>query len=300
MKTFLNYSNKILFFLFIILKTISPKTVSTSIRCLQVNQYDGLLNGEKIIGDKQKCFDVSPNCCFINLTFKYGDYLLKHEYCNYLNVNITEFQQFLYDMYNDDEMFYANFTAHNYDMYETIGRNLDKKLTDELNCFIGPKNYEEYSTYDVYNCKEFVDGICTGKKNTTQFNAFMSGFHKNYSNAYCNKKEEGQKCIKYNGTRANDKMVKPLLDELSAYLQADNDTYVVFYNNTNVDIDPEIDEEDGSSTFLDHWSKDEKFVKSCKPRPNISVTVECPEGYVFQEYMISNKILLFILILILF
>ena len=83
MKTFLNYNNKILYFLFIILKIISPKTVSTSIRCLQVNQYDGLLNGEKIIGDKQKCFDVSPNCCFINLTFKYGDYLLKHEYCNY-------------------------------------------------------------------------------------------------------------------------------------------------------------------------------------------------------------------------
>ena len=47
MKTFPNYNNKILFFLFIILKTISPKTVSTSIRCLQVNQYDGLLNGEK-------------------------------------------------------------------------------------------------------------------------------------------------------------------------------------------------------------------------------------------------------------
>ena len=133
MKTFNYYPNKIIFFLFFILKIISPKTLSKSIQCLKVNEYNGLINGEKTIGDKQKCFDVSPNCCFINLTFYYGDYLLKHEYCNYLNVNITEFQQFLYDLYNDDEMFYANFTAHNYGMYETIGRNLEKKLTDQLN-----------------------------------------------------------------------------------------------------------------------------------------------------------------------
>ena len=230
------------------------------------------------------------------MTYNYGDYPLKHEFCYHLNVNITEFQQFLYDMYNDDEMFYANFTAHNLDMYQTIGRNLETKLTDSLNCFIGPQSNEEYSTYVDNNCKEFVDGVCTGKKNTTQFNEFMSGFHKNYSNAYCNKKEEGKKCIKYNGTRANDKMVRPLLIELADYLQADNDTYIVYYNNTNVDIDTEEDEEDGSSTFLDQWIKDDKVIKNCTQRPNVTVYVECPPGYVYQEFLIHNKILLFILL----
>ena len=128
----------------------------------------------------------------------------------------------------------------------------------------------------------------------------MSGFHKNYSNAYCNKKEEGKKCIKYNGTRANDKMVRPLLMELADYLQADNDTYIVYYNNTNVDIDTEEDEEDGSSTFLDQWIKDDKVIKNCTQRPNVTVYVECPPGYVYQEFLIHNKILLFILFLILF
>ena len=291
---------KIFFFLLYLSKIIFSKNESPSIKCLKVNQFNGLQTGEKIIGDKNKCFEVSDNCCFINLTFYYGDYLLKHEYCNHLNVNISEFQQFLYNIYNDDEMFYANFTAHNLDMYETIGRNLEVPLTQSLNCFIGPQSYEEYSTYVVNNCKEFVDGICTGKKNTTQFNDFMTGFHKNYSDAYCNKKEEGKKCIKYNGTRANDKMVKPLLDELAAYLQADNDTYVIFYNNTNVDIDTEEDEEDGSSTFQDKWIKDDKFIKNCIERPKVYVSVECPPGYVFQEFLIYNKILLFILMLILF
>lgn len=300
MKTLILSFNKILFLFIFFFNTTSPKKITPSINCIKANEYNGIRKGQKTLDDKNKCFKISNNCCFINLTFYYGDYLLKHEFCYHLNVNITEFQQFLYDLYNDDEMFYANFTAHNLDMYETIGRNLDTKLIDNLNCFIGPQNFEEYSTFVVNNCQEFVDGICTGKKNTTLFNEFMSGFHRNYSNVYCNKKEEGKKCIKYNGTRANDKMVKPLMDELSSYLQADNDTYFVFYNNTNVEIDTEEGEEDGSSTFLDGWYKDDVLIKRCKERPKVSVSVECPPGYVYQEFLIHNKILLFILMLIIF
>ena len=148
------------------------------------------------------------------------------------------------------------------------------------------------------NCKEFVDGVCTGKKNNTQFNEFMSGFHKNYSKAYCNKKEEGKKCIKYNGTRANDKMVKPLLDELVSYLQADNEFYNSNYNNTNVIIDIEDDEEDGSSTFQECWMKNDHCIKNCTQRPNVSVQVECPEGFNFHEFLKFNKILFFIFLLI--
>ena len=299
MKIFFDYYNKIIFLLLFLFKLISAKD-TPSISCIKANEFNGISKGEKIVGDKNKCFKVSNNCCFINLTFNYGEIPLKHEYCYHLTSNEKAFEQFLHDLYNDDEMYYANFTAHNLEMYETIGRNLEKKLTDSLNCFIGPKNYEEYSTYVVNNCKQFVDGVCTGKKNNTQFNEFMAGFHRNYSNAYCNKKEEGKKCIKYNGTRANDKMVKPLLDELVSYLQADNDIYVVPYNNTNVDIAAEVDEEDGSSTFQDCWMKDEKCIKKCIERPNVTIHVECPPGFNFQEFLMFNKILLFIFILIVF
>ena len=295
----------ILFYILIcLIKQISLASVTSSIRCLQVNQFNNLTYGKKTIGNKKKCFDVSNNCCFINLTYYYGGYPLIHEYCQHLDVKIDEFKQFLYNLYNDDEMFYANFTAHNYNTYRTIGRNLETNLTDKLTCYIGPKNYEEYSTYVVNNCKEFVDDVCMGQKNNTQFNEFMSGFHKNYSNAYCNKKEEGKKCIKYNGTRANDKMVKPLLDELINYLQADNEneTYTINYNNSNVDIILEEDDDDGSNTFLDAWLDDDEktIIKNCSARPEVVVNIECPPGYVFQEFLIYNKILLFILMLILF
>ena len=260
--------------------------VSEAIQCLKVNQYDDIAHGIKVIGDKNKCFEVSKQCCFINITHYYGDYLLKHEYCNYLNVNVTEFQKFLYDLYNDDEMFYANFTAHNLEMYKTIGRNLETKLTDTLNCFIGPKTNENYSTYVVNNCKEFVDGVCTGVKNSTQFTEFVENFQKNYANVYCNKKEEGgKKCIRYDGARANDKMVKPLLDELADYLQADNDEYKVINNETNVDINPDEEDEIGENTFLDKWDFGNKSYKYCIPRPEVEVTVECPEGYVYQEFV---------------
>lgn len=289
------------FYIVSLIYFIESAKVSDSIRCLHVNKYDDIRNGIKVIGDKNKCFAVSKQCCFINITHHYGDYLLQNEYCNYLNVNITEFQKFLYNLYNDDEMYYANFTAHNLEMYKTIGRNLDYSLTDKLNCFIGPKTNEEYSTYVVNNCKEFVDDVCTGVKNSTQFSEFVENFQKNYANAYCNKKEEGNKCIRFDGTRANDKMVKPLLDELADYLQADNDEYKVVNNETNVDINPDEDDDDGESTFLDHWKLGNNQTKHCLERPKVEVTVECPEGYVYQEFVNFKlmKILLIVLGLLL-
>ena len=283
------------FYIISLIYFIESAKVSESIRCLHVNKYDDIRNGIKVIGDKNKCFAVSKQCCFINITHHYGDYLLQNEYCNYLNVNITEFQKFLYNLYNDDEMYYANFTAHNLEMYKTIGRNLDYKLTDRLNCFIGPKTNEEYSTYVVNNCKQFVDDVCTGVKNSTQFSEFVENFQKNYANAYCNKKEEGNKCIRFDGTRANDKMVKPLLDELADYLQADNDEYKVVNNETNVDINPDEDDDDGESTFLDHWKLGNNQTKHCLARPKVEVTVECPEGYVYQEF-VNFKLIKIILI----
>ena len=283
------------FYIISLIYFIESAKVSESIRCLHVNKYDDIRNGIKVIGDKNKCFAVSKQCCFINITHHYGDYLLQNEYCNYLNVNITEFQKFLYNLYNDDEMYYANFTAHNLEMYKTIGRNLDYKLTDRLNCFIGPKTNEEYSTYVVNNCKQFVDDVCTGVKNSTQFSEFVENFQKNYANAYCNKKEEGNKCIRFDGTRANDKMVKPLLDELADYLQADNDEYKVVNNETNVDINPDEDDDDGESTFLDHWKLGNNKTKHCLERPKVEVTVECPEGYVYQEF-VNFKLIKIILI----
>ena len=276
-------------------------SLSESMKCLQVNQFDGLLTGEKVIGDKNNCFKASKQCCFINITHYYGDYLLKQEYCNYLNVNITEFQEFLYNLYNDDEMFYANFTAHNLDMYRVIGRNLETKLTETLNCFKGPRSNEEYSTYVVNNCQEFVDGVCTGKKNTTRFNAFVENFQKNYSNVYCNKKEEKKKCIRYNGARANDKMVKPLMDELIDYLRADKDEYIVNNDQENVDINSDEDDIEGNTTYLDEWKIGNTTIKKCIERPKVEVYVECPEGYSYQKFInikILNLLLCFVLYLL--
>lgn len=292
-----NFINLIILILFNFIKSAK---ITESLKCLQVNQYNGIRKGEKIIGNKNKCFEVSKQCCFINITHNYGQYELKHEYCNYLNVNIKEFEKFLYNMYNDDEMFYANFTAHNLEMYKTIGRNLESNLTQNFDCFLGPQTNEEYSTYVVNNCKEFVDDICTGQKNNTEFNAFVENFQKNYAEAYCNKKQDKKKCVRYNGAQGNDKMVKPLLEELADYLQADNDEYQVEINETNIDINPDETDDDGNSTYLTEWKIGNITVK-CKPRPNVSVTVECPDGYVYQEFINFKliKYLLFTLILIL-
>lgn len=259
---------------------------SQALNCLKKNNYGNIRNASKIIGSPTVCHSVSKQCCFINITHYYGDYLLTQEYCNYLNVNVNAFKKFLQDLYEDDEKFYANFTAHNVDNYQIIGRNLDYSLIDKLNCFKGPKTFMEYSTYDVNNCREFKNGKCTGPKNNTEMNIFMTNFHKKYSDAYCNKNEEGKKCVMYNGTRGNDKMVKPLLDELRDYLQADNDEYLVVNNETNVDINPDEDDDDfGENTYLDSWVINHKTVKNCTERPEVKVDVLCPKGYQDQKYI---------------
>ena len=279
-------STKIIIFLTLITLTFSAMSSKMAQACLNLNKYDGLAKGEKVIGKKETCFSAGKQCCFINITHVYGDYPLKMEYCNYLNVNITTFKKFLYDMYNDDEMYYANFTAHNIEMYQTIGRNLDKSLVNLLDCYLGPQTNNEYSTYVDKNCKLFVDGICQGAKNTTRFNSWLTGFHQGYSDAYCNKKQDrNKKCIRYDGARSNDKMIRPLLEELRDYLQADNDEYIVVNNESNVDINPDAEDEEGASTYVPNFIVNGKVVKPCKPRPNITITVECPEGYVGQNYI---------------
>ncbi len=271
-------------------------TAKEKTNCLNLNTFNGIKNGSKTIGDPSICHKASQQCCFINITHYYGDYKLVDEYCNILNVNIDEFKKFLYNLYNDDEMFYANFTAYNYEMYGIIGRNLETPLTEQLDCFLGPKTKAEYSTYVDKNCALFQDGICIGAKNTTQFNDFMSKFHSKYSDSYCNKKEDDKKCLLYYSSRSNDKMIKPLLEELRDYLQADSDEYEVVNNESNVDINPETDEDDGANTFLSNWTWNKKFIKACKQRPTVSVDVICPSNY---EITTNLKIhLSFILLLI--
>ena len=80
-------------------------------------------------------------------------------------------------------------------------------------------------------------------------------------------------------------MVKPLLDELADYLQADNDEYKVINNETNVDINPDEEDDIGENTFLDRWDLGNKTYKNCTPRPEVEIVVECPEGYVYQEFV---------------
>ena len=289
-----------IFFLLLFTVNLAAKFSSTeALNCFRKNVFENVHNASKTIGSPSVCHSVSKQCCFINITHYYGDYLLTQEYCNYLNVNATEFEKFLQDLYEDNEKYYANFTAHNLEMYREIGRNLDYSLVDKLNCFIGPKTYNEYSNYNEYNCKEFKDGICTGPKNNTEMNIFMSNFHSRYSSAYCNKKEEGQKCVMYNGTRGNDKMILPLLEELRDYLQADNDEYLVVNNESNVDISPEEDDEDeGESNFLTNWTINHKFIKHCKERPEVKIQVICPEGYQGENHIKFYFIYVFIIFLI--
>ena len=96
-------------------------------------------------------------------------------------------------------------------------------------------------------------------------------------------------------------MIRPLLEELRDYLQADNDEYVVYNNETNVDIEPEIDVDDEQEiNYLSNWTYNKKFIKDCKVRPEVKVEVICPKGYVGQNFIRFYFVYLFFLFLFIF
>ena len=108
-----------------------------------------------------------------------------------------------------------------------------------------------------------------------------------------------QECVRYTGTRSNDKMLMPLLEELRDYLQADNDEYVVYNNETNVDIEPEIDSDDDQEfNYMTNWTYNRQFIKNCTDRPEVKVQVICPEGYETQNYIQYNFVFLIFLLFI--
>ena len=105
--------------------------------------------------------------------------------------------------------------------------------------------------------------------------------------------------MRYDGTRANDKMILPLLEELRDYLQADNDEYLVVNNETNIDINPDVGYDDnGENNFISNWTLNHTIIKHCKPRPEVKIDIICPEGYIGQNFIIVKLFYFFIFLLL--
>lgn len=270
----------------IIISTIHSLTKKQNKKCFHQNKFFPKI-GETRVADPSVCTKIDNQCCFINLTHSYGAHHINSYYCATLTKKQEAFLTHFTNLYNDDLLSYANFTGNSYDLFRRYGRNLDESTKDMFSCFYGPSSYHEYSTYTEKNCAKFKNGVCLYAKNRTHFREFVRDYQANYSALYCPKKDTDGKCINYRGTRANDKMVRPLFMDLINYLQAEEDSYNIINNFTNIDIYTEEEEDDiNSDQVIRAWhDSNGKVIKNCTQRPTINFTIVCPDGFQGSRFL---------------
>ena len=224
------------------------------------------------------------------MTYSYINFDVSSQYCASLSGNLDDFKEYLNNLYQDDVYFFANYTYRHKANYKNLGRQLDYNYTQNYSCYKAPSK-QNYSTYLYNNCGQFDGhGGCLFEKDTYYFSNFTNAFYRNYSEEYCNKFEKG-KCLMYNGTKSNNAMVRPLLQDLIGYLHIDEPDYVFDQSDDVVDINP--DDED---TITERWP-----TGFCKDIPKISSDIVCPSSYVYGNYVkVYYIILIWSFIVVLF
>ena len=276
-----------IFFLTLILKSFCERS-SSDLKCIKANTWQNLISSTKVIASPTTCTKVADNCCWINMTYNYINFDVSSQYCFSLSGPIEEFKTYIENLYQDDLLYFANYTYRNkYDM-RYLGRQLDYNYTENNTCWKAPSK-QNYSTYLYNNCGQFKNGACLEEKDTNYFGNFTQSFYRYSSSDYCNKKSGDDKCIMYNGTRSNNAMVRPLLKDLIDYLHIDDPDYV--FNSTDDVIEFNPDQEE---TIRERWP-----ANFCVDIPKVSFDIVCPTKYKSGNYVQISLYIILLLISIL-
>jgi len=266
-------------------------------QCYKKNTWDDVHKSIKTVLQPTDCTKISKRCCYIKMSYYYGNIPIEATYCFHLTMNKEEFTQLMLNKINDEVLYYANWTGFNYDKYTEIGRNLNYNYTSLLNCYLGPKKKTEYSTYVQENCGKFENGKCVLINDKNYFTKFAKKFHDKYSSTYCNKKQEHKKCFLYDGARKNDYMIRPLLTQLVTSIHAENENYTYNQTDFNIEYDDVYIEVDDESTYKTEWDNGQECINFTKP----IFTVVCPDNYDSISFIyLKWNIILLGMILILF
>ena len=262
------------------------KRSASDLKCIKANKWQNLTSSTKTLDYSNTCTSISSSCCYINMTYSYINFDVSSQYCASLSGNLDDFKEYLNNIYQDDVLFFSNYTYRNKANYKYLGRQLDYNYTQNYSCFKAPSK-QNYSTYLYNNCGQFdKNGGCLFEKDTYYFSNFTNSFYRNYSEEYCNKLNK-EKCLMYNGTKSNNAMVRPLLQDLVGYLHIDEPDYVFDQSDDVVDINP-----DNEDTITDKWP-----TGYCKDIPKISLNIVCPNSYVNGNYIKLYKLWIILVIL---
>lgn len=262
---------------------------SNDLKCIKANTWQDLISSTKTIKSSSTCTKISDNCCWINMTYSYINFDVSSQYCFSLSGSIEEFKTYIENLYQDDLLYFANYTYRNKYDYRYRGRQLDYNYTKDYKCWKAPSK-TNYSTYLYNNCGKFENGACLFEKDTKYFTSFTQSFFRSYSQDYCNKKSKDDKCIMYNGTRSNNAMVRPLLKDLIDYLHIDDPDYKFEASDDVVEFNPDEEE-----TIRERWPNN-----TCTDIPKVSFDIVCPTKYQSGHYIhISLYIILSIIFMLL-
>ena len=244
------------------------KRATEDLKCIKMNVCQSLSSSTKTISSPSSCTSISKNCCYINMTYSYINFDVSSQYCFSLSGNLNDFKEYINNLYQDDILYFANYTYRHKAQMKYLGRQFDYNYTKDHKCFKAPSK-TNYSTYLQNNCGQFdKSGACISEKDTYYFSNFTQSFYRNYSSDYCNKADSGGKCISYNGTRSNNAMVRPLIQDLIGYLHIDEPDYV-FEQDELLDVNPDDEE-----TVTEKWP-----TGYCSDIPKVNFEVICPDSY---------------------
>ena len=215
------------------------------------------------------------------MTYSYINFDVSSQYCASLSGNLDDFKESLNNLYQDDVLFFSNYTV----IKRIINISEDNWIIITLRIIPVSKPPLNKTTVLIF--------ITTVDNLTKMADAYLRRTHIILVTSqirsieeYCNKLDKG-KCLMYNGTKSNNAMVRPLLQDLVGYLHIGEPDYVFDQSDDVVDINP-----DNEDTITDKWP-----TGYCKDIPKISLNIVCPNSYVKGNYIKLYKLWIILVIL---
>lgn len=266
---------KIIIFSWLIVKNNCIK--DSEVQCILQNTYwDSIISKEDFIKDPSQCHNVSSNCCYMNLNYTYNAIPFNFSYCFTMKGRVEDIvRKFLY-LLQDDLRWYANSTYNNFQIFKSVGNNLEYVYYSNYTCTT-PDPYKLYNSYDITFCALFnADGSCAIVNDDENFNQFVLNMYQNATSSQCGFTAEDGTCLgigNLNLLNSTSSSLVPLLENLKIALNVDGGGYPI--------------------------SNGTKLITGCQPIPIVNVKVICPDTYTVSSYFKVCNYLLYLVLLFL-
>ena len=264
----------------IILSCLTLKTLcrtDTEIQCILQNTYwDSTISKGDFIKDPSQCHNVSSNCCYMNLNYTYNTVPFNFSYCFTLTGNVEDIVRKFLFLLQDDLRWYADYTYNNFQIFQSVGNNLNYVYYSNYNCTT-PDPYQQYNSYDITFCALFnADGSCAIVNDDQNFNQFVLNMYQNVTVGQCGFTTQDGTCLgigNLNLLNSTSSALVPLLENLKIALNVDGGGIPI----SNVTQPP----------------------MNCQPIPIVNVNVICPDTYGVSSYFKVCNYLLYLVLLFL-